>query len=108
MREAVLTAANLFACDLRHVDFRFADLSRSDMRGACLRGANLSDAKLVDADLRDGVLLKPDARGTLVASGFDTPSTDITTAPAVRAALPNPHISNPSVLHPHLHDNKDR
>src|SRR3546814_12983256 len=74
------------------------------MRVACLRVSNLCDEKRVDADLRDGVLLKPDARGNLVASGFDTTSTDIATATAVRADMTNAKMSNAFVVQTDLSD----
>src|SRR3546814_11848747 len=74
------------------------------MRVACLRVSNLCDEKRVDAVLRDGVLLKPDARGNLVASGFDTTSTDIATATAVRADMTNAKMSNAFVVQNDLSD----
>src|SRR3546814_10471709 len=51
----------------RSADFRRADLTKADLRGVNLRNANLEAANLSNADIRDGVLLRPDEDGNLIA-----------------------------------------
>lgn len=64
---AALVGSSFFAADMQGADFRRADLTKADLRGVNLRNANLEAANLTNADIRDGVLLRPDEDGNLIA-----------------------------------------